>query len=160
MSKRECGTCTKCCEGWLLGQALGHTFFKGKPCHFVSLDKGCTVYAKRPKDPCITFKCEWLTNTDIPEWFKPNEINAIVRVKEDNGISYLAVIEAGQTLSSKVLSWLIQYALSNQLNFVWQIEGGENWIGSPEFNQLMLDSPKGKFLHSESNRLLPVVEVG
>ena len=63
--KRECGTCTKCCEGWLTGEALGHNFYPGKPCHFLAVNKGCTVYAKRPKDPCSSYKCAWLANEDI-----------------------------------------------------------------------------------------------
>jgi hypothetical protein len=155
-NKRECGNCTKCCEGWLSGQALGHKFYGGRPCHFISTGKGCTVYAQRPKDPCMVFKCEWLNNSNIPEWFKPNEINAIVKISQVNGIEYLSVIEAGIFLQSKVLSWLIQYALTNELNFAWQVEGEFNWLGSEEFNLAMLDLPKDKFLHSTPN-LLPIV---
>lgn len=138
---RQCGTCTKCCEGWLNAEALGYKFYQGKPCHFVSIGNGCSIYAKRPKDPCISFKCQWLQNTDIPEWLKPDQINAIIKVGEINNIQYLSVIEAGEVLQSRVLSWLIQYVLSNQLNFVWQIEGGFNWIGSPEFQQVMQSYP-------------------
>lgn len=144
MSKRSCGNCTKCCEGWLSGQALGHSFYKGKPCHFLSIGKGCTIYSKRPQDPCVLYKCSWLTDEDIPEWMKPSEINAIVDRRTVDGISYLSVIEAGQVLDSKVLSWLIQYAIQNQLNFCWEINGGKSWIGTPEFSELMTNGPKPK----------------
>lgn len=130
---RACGDCTKCCEGYLSGEALGKKFHAGKPCHFVAIGKGCSVYAKRPADPCILFECSWLVNKDIPEWFKPNSINAIVKETRLNNFTYLEIIEAGEVLQSKVLSWFIQYAVSNQLNVVWQIEGGKNWLGSPEF---------------------------
>ena len=158
--KRECGTCTKCCEGYVNGEALGHSFHRGKPCHFVSIGKGCTVYAKRPKDPCVTFKCQWLENPDIPEWFKPSEIEAIVKHSEIQGIHYLSLIEAGKTLESRVLSWFIQYALNKRLNFVWQVEGELSWVGSPEFHQAMVSRlPSDKSLHSEPKDLLPVVEV-
>jgi len=134
-SKRTCGNCTKCCEGWLTGEALGYKFYQGKPCHFVSIGKGCTVYAKRPKDPCASYKCGWLLNTDIPEWMKPEQINAIISFKEVEKISYVSLIEAGEPLDSKVLSWLFKYVLEHNFNFVWQIAGGINWIGSPEFTE-------------------------
>lgn len=133
MKKRECGTCTKCCEGYLSGEALGHTFYAGKPCHFIAIGTGCTVYEKRPKDPCVSYKCKWLYDLDIPEWFKPNEINAIVDMRSANGIEYLNLKEAGAVLRSDVLSWIIQYGLNNKLNICWQINGGLKYIGSPEF---------------------------
>lgn len=131
--KRECGTCTKCCEGWLAGEALGHNFYPGKPCHFIAIGKGCSVYAKRPKDPCIEFKCEWLSNDEIAEWLKPSEINAILIKKKVKDIEYLSLIEAGFNLDSKVLSWIIQYVLKHQYNFYWQVSGGANYFGTQEF---------------------------
>lgn len=137
MSKRSCGSCTKCCEGWLSGEALGHKFYPGKPCHFIAIGKGCSVYAKRPQEPCVSYKCGWISNEDIPEWMKPSDINAIVDFRTINDIQYLKVTEAGSILDSKVLSWLIQYALTKQLNFVWMVNGNESWFGSPEFNQEM-----------------------
>lgn len=142
--KRECGTCTKCCEGWLTGEALGYKFYQGKPCHFVAIGKGCAVYAKRPKDPCVSYKCAWLTNDAIPEWMKPSEINTIIDERIEEGIKYLSVNEAGSKLDSAVLTWIIEYALANQLNLLWTVNGGEHWIGSPEFNKFMIKSNKGQ----------------
>lgn len=144
--KRECGNCTKCCEGYLSGEALGHTFYNGKPCHFVAIGKGCSVYAKRPQNPCIVYKCSWLINEDIPLWMKPSEVNAIIDEREVNGIKYLSVNEAGSILDSRVLSWVIKYALAKQINICWKVNGGSNWIGTPEFDALMTgqDSPKDK----------------
>lgn len=144
--KRECGTCTKCCEGWLVGEALGYKFYQGKPCHFISIGKGCSVYAKRPKDPCVTYKCTWLINENIPEWMKPSEINAIIDERINDGIKYLSVSEAGSKLDSSVLTWIIEYALANQINLLWKVNNGSHWIGSPEFNSMMLkqDFPNDK----------------
>jgi len=131
---RECGTCTKCCEGHLNGTALGKNFFRSKPCHFVSIGQGCTVYEQRPENPCITYKCQWLVNSDIPEYMKPNLINTIIdKRKTKSGIEYLNVVEAGETLKAGVLSNLLLYALGNGLNLLWEVEGGKNWIGSEEF---------------------------
>ena len=111
MDKRQCGSCTKCCEGYLEGSVLGHSFFPGKPCHFVTIGQGCTQYAKRPKDPCQVYKCSWVTDMELPEWMKPDKINAIVDVRDINGIAYLQVHETGGILRSDVLSWLIKYVL-------------------------------------------------
>ena len=114
-----------------MGEALGKTFFKSKPCHFVEIGVGCTVYAKRPKDPCVTYKCQWLVNPDIPEYMKPNLINTIIdKRKTKSGIEYLNVLEAGATLDAGVLSNLLMHALGNKINIAWEIKGGKNWIGS------------------------------
>jgi len=137
MKKRSCGTCTKCCEGYLAGEALGHTFYAGKPCHFIAIGAGCTVYEKRPKDPCISYKCAWLTNEDIPEWMKPSDIDAIIDMRQIGKHQYLNLKEAGSPMQAKVLSWFFQYVLKTGLNAQWEVNGGINWVGSPEFNEEM-----------------------
>jgi hypothetical protein len=137
MAKRECGTCTKCCEGWLIGEALGHTFYQGKPCHFVSIGAGCTTYATRPAHPCASYKCEWLSNLDIPEWMKPNQVDAILSKRNEDGIPYISLNEAGSVVSSRVLSWLLTYCLVNKINVYWEVESGTNWLGTSEFVEKM-----------------------
>lgn len=155
--KRECGSCTKCCEGWLVTEVKNQKIYPSNPCHFVSVNKGCTIHQTRPKNPCVIFNCSWITDVNFPEWLKPDQINAIIKFDTIENIPYLNVIEAGEVLQSRVLSWLFQYAINNQLNFVWQINGGLNWIGSPEFHQAMSEVPKGKNSHSKPIRLLPLV---
>ena len=137
MAKRECGTCTKCCEGWLVGEALGHTFYQGKPCHFISIGTGCTTYSTRPTHPCVSYKCEWLSNLDIPEWMKPNQVDAILSKRNEDGIPYISLSEAGSVVSSRVLSWLLTYCLANSINVYWEVESGSNWLGSSEFVEKM-----------------------
>jgi hypothetical protein len=130
---RECGSCTKCCEGNLDGVARGIFFHKGKPCHFVEIGKGCSIYEDRPK-PCISYKCSWLTDDRIPVWMKPSEVNSIIDERFIEGIPYLSLKEAGETLQPRVLSWFILFGLKNKINIWWMLEGGENWIGSPDFS--------------------------
>jgi hypothetical protein len=135
---RQCGDCTKCCEGHLVGEALGKSFFKSKPCHFVAIGNGCTVYEERPKNPCASYKCEWLINPEIPEYMKPNLINTIIeKRKTKSGIEYLNVVEAGAVLKAGVLSNLLLHALGNRINIAWEVEGGKNWIGSEKFLEEM-----------------------
>lgn len=148
-TKRKCGTCTKCCEGFIVGQAHGKPFYPGKPCHFISIGEGCSSYANRPEDPCKTYNCLWLEDPDLPEWMKPDKINAIIDMRIVKGIPYIHVLEAGAVLSSKVLSWVIQYALSNSMNVCWEVERGKNLLGTQEFLQAMqnrVDVPEPNYL--------------
>lgn len=134
---RECGDCTKCCEGYLTGEAKGKSFYQGKPCHFVAIGKGCTIYKDRPKNPCESYKCLWLVDEQLPEWFKPNEINAILDIRHIDNIPFINVLEAGETLRSDVLSWLIANTINKGWNLRWEIGKGSHWIGSQEFLDAM-----------------------
>lgn len=131
--KRECGNCTKCCEGHLEGEALGKSFYKGSPCHFLEIGKGCTVYSQRPVNPCQAFMCEWLVNEDLPLWMKPDKTDSIVRKVEVGGIKALKIVEAGKTLRSDVLTHMIIYSMKNSINLIWEVNGGINYFGSNEF---------------------------
>ena len=139
---RSCDGCTKCCEGYLAGDIRGH--YMGimpdqsiKPCFFVEIGKGCKDYSNRPYDPCSTFKCDYLTNPEMPNSFKPSRANAIFVTRTVKGIEYLKLIEAGRKLDSEVLSWAISYALVNNLNFAWSVLDNMFWIGNEEFNKMM-----------------------
>jgi len=68
---------------------------------------------------------------------KPDKVGVIVSKKIIKGIEYLELIEAGNVMPAKVLSWFVTYGLSKQLNLLWQVEGGNNWIGSNEFLDAM-----------------------
>lgn len=131
---RECGSCTKCCEGWLTGTANGYAFWPGRKCHFMN-SSGCTIYKDRPEDPCRTYSCAWLKDETIPEWMKPSESDVILtwRLQESTGVRHLEVLEAGAPLTAQVLSWAILYALNNNYNIRYQVNGGWNKIGSNDF---------------------------
>jgi uncharacterized cysteine cluster protein YcgN (CxxCxxCC family) len=130
--KRECGGCTKCCEGWLSGSINGHSLFKGRPCFY--LNTKCTIYEDRPKHPCRDFECVWLNQTEVfPEWMRPDLVNAIITRLKFHDIFYYEITEAGSTLDSKTLSWLVQWALNTGNNLRYTIDGGQNRIGSKEF---------------------------
>lgn len=129
--KRECDECSTCCQGWLYGSVNGHSFYPGKPCHFY--DKKCTIYEKRPQEPCRRYECAWLIDENIPIWMKPNLSKVIISKKEKNNIHYYDIAEAGEKIKSEILNWIIQWALNNQYNIRYQIMGGINYIGSKEF---------------------------
>ena len=134
-SKRVCGSCAKCCEGWLHGNAHGHAFWRGRPCHYLTAGK-CSIYGNHPEDPCKSFRCQWLINDHIPGWMKPDDVNAILVWRNRDGFDYLEINEAGEKLRSEVLSWAVMYCLQNNFNLQYSIDGGINRIGSTEFLQL------------------------
>lgn len=125
--QRTCDSCTKCCQGTLTGRAYGHDFQPGKPCFFVG-DKGCTIYADRPENPCVSFKCEWLSGDYLPMWMRPDLSNVIVVNRKHDDGNWLELYEAGQTLDSKILSWILIWALNNKKNVRYQVNGGWNWV--------------------------------
>ena len=130
---RSCDGCTKCCEGYLTGEIHGHKMYPGRPCHF-KCKTGCEIYEQRPERPCKSYVCEWLVDPNIPGWFKPNEINAIVtKRKLTNGMEFWDVAEAGEKLKVEVLNWLLHRSLIYGTNIVYHIDGGKNVLGSPEF---------------------------
>lgn len=127
-----------CCQGWLSGQAYEHTFYPGKPCHF-ACEGGCSIYEHRPDNPCKSYKCAWLTDSFFPEWFKPNISNVICTWRNwKENKSYLEVIECGEKLDSTILSWLyIQHVNGYLPNFTYNLNGGNNVVGTNEFLNYM-----------------------
>ena len=141
---RECGSCTKCCEGYLRGK-IGNTEmglptdnpYKPTPCYFLVEGRGCGIYKKRPIDPCRSYMCDWLMNPEIPEELKP-EISQVIpsQKRTPNGHTYLEIIEAGQKMDPNVLSWYITYAMNKRINFLWVLQdGGARFTGNQQFCQ-------------------------
>jgi hypothetical protein len=133
MSLKECGSCTKCCEGWLKASIKGHDMYPGKPCFFVETDKGCTIYKDRPKDPCKDFSCSWLQIEDMPNDFKPEISGVIMHYKTNNGNPYFVISKAPNNPNENFLSWAISYAEKKNENILWFIEDKSFWIGNKDF---------------------------
>ena len=133
--ERACNGCSACCEGALHGQAHGHAFWKGRPCHFLGKNC-CTIYENRPDDPCKSFKCGYLIFEWMPEWMRPDLSGVIVtsRITEKNKIPYIEVVESQGKMKAEVLSFLFMSYMNGQLkNFTYQIDGGVNRIGGNDF---------------------------
>ena len=142
---RSCGTCTKCCEGWLPATIRDHKMYPGKPCFFVQIGKGCGDYDNRPNDPCKSFKCLWLDNTEVPEEFKPEISGCIINfAKTKNEHIYLSIAPAPNNPSVELLSWCFKYAFTNGFNLFWKIDDYAHWIGSFEFCNEMEEITKIK----------------
>lgn len=134
---RSCDGCTKCCDGWLVGKIAGEMMYPGKPCQFCQPGVGCSNYDNRPQDPCRTFMCLWREDETVPIEFKPSEVNSIISRQEVDGIPFLGLQEAGETMRPEVLDWFIKFVTSRQINAEWEIDGKRSGGGSPEFVQAM-----------------------
>ena len=141
--ERSCGTCTKCCEGYLTATVGDISLYPGKPCHFVEMNCGCSIYKDRPVEPCQTFKCEWLNQPLIPEWLKPNLSNAIFIYYPSNpdapsnsieAYEHTKLVEAGSKITAQTLSWAVAHYTFNGLNLAWEYDHGTGGaIGSEDF---------------------------
>jgi len=136
-TKRECGDCTACCQGWLSGVVNDREFYPGMPCHFKGCN-GCSIYEDRPESPCKTYSCEWLKNDNVPEWMKPSESGVIITTKDwthPDGSKqvFLEILEMGKKIDSTVLNWLFRTYLRTQVPMKIQIGGGYNWYVTNEF---------------------------
>jgi len=70
---------------------------------------------------------------------KPDLVNVIISKKQVKNILYYNILEAGATIDSKTLNWLIQWALVTHHNILYYVEGGENRIGSDDFIKMDLN---------------------
>jgi len=130
---KKCGTCTKCCDGTLEGNINGHEMKLGKPCHYLTIGEGCNIYNERPQEPCKRYECAWLVDENIPDFMKPENSNCILDYREKNKIKYLRLVECETPYSAEVLSWCIEYARSNNINFFWSINKKSYYFGSESF---------------------------
>jgi hypothetical protein len=133
MITKECGTCTKCCEGWLTASINGHDMFPGKPCFFLEIGNRCTIYQDRPKDPCKDFLCGWLQIEDMPKEFKPDKSGVIMNYIKNNNNPYWYLWKSPNNPTEDLLSWAISYAKKKNENILWFIDDRSFWIGNKEF---------------------------
>ena len=112
--EKSCGTCTKCCEGWLAATIHGKEVKVGSPCQYVSLD-GCSIYADRPVNPCVKFKCLWLVDKEVPDWVKPENSGVIAQIIAKKE---MVVTPAGQTVSSEYRTWAKAYSDQHALRYI------------------------------------------
>jgi hypothetical protein len=136
-NKRECGTCTKCCEGWLTGDVRGHKMFPGKPCFFVEQGVGCKDYGNRPTNPCKTFSCGWKEVIEMPEHFKPETSGVIIKWANEGDTRFISIIKAPLDPTADLLSWVISYVTPYKFNLFWTIDHNSYWLGDENFCKLM-----------------------
>ena len=135
---RQCGECKACCQGWLAGTIRGHSMRPGVPCHFLA-SSGCSIYERRPDQPCRNFVCGWLApESPFPEHFRPHELGVIiVRIRWREQPAYL-LVSAGRDPDQSLLSWMHAFAVRTSRPFFYQQNGEKLAFGPVEFQRDML----------------------
>ena len=135
---RQCGTCTACCDGWVKGTILGHEMKPGQPCHFRG-EGCCTIYERRPIDPCRKFICGWLQEgSPFPEEFKPDRLGVlIIPVRWRTKTAYI-LRSAGRDPDEALLAWMREFSLKTDRPFFYEQTGERFGFGPREFQIEML----------------------
>lgn len=117
MNFRECGDCTACCDGHIIGNSYGNKFGFHSACVFL-VNKVCTIYKDRPVC-CYNFQCGWTQNI-LPEWMKPNQCGVLVSVEinKEEGRQFLRVIEMKETVEYSVYAEIEKFCNENNTYYV------------------------------------------
>jgi hypothetical protein len=73
---RECGECSLCCKVLSIAELSKPA---GKWCEHCSPGKGCQIYERRPQE-CREFACEWLTDLQFGDEWKPSRSKLVLRM--------------------------------------------------------------------------------
>jgi hypothetical protein len=143
---RTCGTCTKCCDGFLSAKILDFEMGNGVGCPLRIIGGGCSIHGN-PIRPslCQNWKCGWLEDdgTLFDEWLRPNNVNFILIRFRQGDISWYKLAEAGEQISTLMLSYLIQECIRKNINFEYAINGTQFLIGTHEFKKFMKEETAG-----------------
>jgi hypothetical protein len=136
--KRGCGTCTACCDGWVKGTIEGHDMFPGQPCFFRG-QGCCTIYERRPAEPCRSFVCGWLqAESPFPEDFRPDKLGIlIIPIRWRERTAYI-LRSAGRDPDEALLGWMRDFSLKTGRPFFYEQRGERFGFGPREFQEEML----------------------
>ncbi len=142
VKERPCDGCTKCCEGYLVTTVLGVALNPSHPCKFIKKNVGCSVHLARPFDPCKMFQCHWKENTKIPEWLKPDKVNAILLLRSLEEFNYIRIVKAGLKQDPKIYLWAEE-----------QSKNGRNIVAYDDLGKLLVYSQDEKFIELARKKL-------
>ena len=137
-AQRECGTCTACCDGWVVGTVRGHEMKPGQPCHFRGEGR-CTIYETRPQEPCRSFVCGWLApGSPFPESFRPDRLGVMIVRTRWRGAPAFILRSAGRDPDEALLGWMRELSARTRAPFFYEQRGERFGFGPPAFQQEML----------------------
>ncbi len=136
-SPRRCGDCVACCDGSLRIKVFEHEVRPGRPCPFCS-GRGCSIYERRPHDPCQQFVCGWLVPTSpLPDWMRPDKAGLVLLPANFawRGFPVDVAVPTGGGPRPKALNWLQDFSRRRQRPLLYQL--GEEWyaFGPAEFQR-------------------------
>jgi hypothetical protein len=120
------------------GTILGYEMKPGQPCHFRG-EGCCTIYERRPADPCRNFICGWLQEeSPFPEEFKPDRLGVlIIPVRWRTKTAYI-LRSAGRDPDEALLAWMREFSLKADRPFFYEQAGERFGFGPREFQIEML----------------------
>ena len=136
-SKRRCGECTACCDGWMKADVYGHKMGDGVACSYRK-GSACSIYESRPQF-CRSFMCGWLMPTSpFPEQWRPDKIGLIIVADTWEQKRCWVLLHAGKEPTEDVLAGMRRHTVSTGEPHI--IEKKNSWLcfGKPEFQQAML----------------------
>ena len=130
MSERECGSCTACCEGWLVSTVTG--MHPGNACRHCT-GQGCAIYENRPQDPCRNFICGWLQpNSPLPDEMRPDKAGVIVLLgRQWRGWPIIDAIPTGPAIPEESVERLKAYAQEARIPLILRdyLQRDDKYIG-------------------------------
>lgn len=134
-ARRECGSCTACCDGWLKIVIRGVEVSPNHPCPY-SQAGNCAIYAERPEDPCRKFVCGWLApGSPFPEDFRPDRIHTIFLRSIWRGAPTYGLVPAGADPDDRLIAWMEAFAARTGTPFLFVRRGQWYAHGPAEFQQ-------------------------
>jgi hypothetical protein len=136
--RRACGSCTACCDGWVVGTIRGHEMKPGQPCHFRGEGR-CTIYDERPLEPCRNFVCGWLApGSPFPEAFRPDRLGVMIIRTRWRGRAAYILRHAGRDPDEALIAWMRAFSVQTGSPFFYEQAGERFGFGPPEFQHEML----------------------
>ncbi len=138
-AKRECGTCTACCDGWVEGTIRGRVMKAGVPCHFRG-EGCCTIYEERPQEPCRNFICGWMMRgSPFPDSFRPDRLGVMMVPTRWRGKPAFILRSAPRDPDEELLGWMRAFSVDTGIPFFYESRGERFGFGPPEFQREMLE---------------------
>jgi hypothetical protein len=143
-SIRTCGTCKKCCEGWLSGHIyvkniIDFEMKRDSPCPF-SGEYGCSIYQFRPANPCKSFMCGWLIEgSPLPEDYRPDKLGIIFLPIVWRQRRAWVITPAGREPSEELMAQMRSFSNTSGEPHLIKSPGKLLCFGSVEFKQDMVD---------------------
>ena len=117
---------------------LGYEVKPGFPCRFVRAE-GCSVYERRPINPCQNFVCGWLLpDSPFPEGFRPDKLGVIFVRIAWRGLPAWILVSAGRDPDEPLLEWMRRYSMATGAPFFYAQAAEQLGFGPLEFQQEML----------------------
>ena len=100
---------------------------------------GCSVYERRPTDPCRNFVCGWLLpDSPLPDEFRPDKLGVIFIRIAWRGRPAWILVSAGRDPDEELLEWMRRYSMRTGSPFFYAQAGEKLGFGPVEFQQEML----------------------